>query len=189
MVGFLAAVVLLAVAGDGKNGIDENYASHESQSPLRVASDWEPDEAIGSAAAEAKLRAAVQQWLAATRPSAAKLASPENLTRLLAWPGVQRRESTERKERPYGTVWRSQLSVELPPAAVEAWLAELLAESRQASFWRSGIWAAACCGVFAMLLAARFVDRWTRGYRRRELGVLLAAMNLLVLAAAWTLAR
>ena len=70
-----------------------------SQDWLRVTTDWEPDAALASAAAEAKLRAALTQWLAATRPSCARAATTENLTRLLNLPEAGSRQHQTKQEK------------------------------------------------------------------------------------------
>lgn len=178
--GVVLAVLLVFAAAGGR--ADDATA----RPTLRVSSAWEPDEAIALATAEAKLQEALRQWLAATRPSAAVIATPENLAILLASPDIRRTETSERKERPYGTVARVHLSVQLPPAAIDAWRAQVLDESQQQHV-RLVLKIAGMLGVLALILATVYVlDVWTQGYRRRCLGTLLAAMTALILAAALT---
>ena len=175
----IALTVLLVFAAAGGRADDA-----AARPTLRVSLQWEPDEAIAVATAEAKLLEALRQWLAATRPSTGSIATPENLTRLLAFPDVRRTETSERKERPYGTVARVHLSVQLSPAAIDAWRAKLLDESHQRRL-RLLLKIAGILGTLVLSLVTVYVlDVWTRGYRRRCLGILLATMTVLILAAA-----
>jgi len=180
-VGVVLAVLLVFTAASGRA---DDAASRPT---LRVSSAWEPDEAIALATAEAKLQDALRQWLAATRPSATAIATPENLARLLASPEIRRTQTCERKERPYGTVTQVHLSVHLPPAAIDAWRALVLDASQQRHL-RLALKIAGTLGVLVLILATVYVlDVWTRGYRRRCLGILLAAMTAMIVTAALTI--
>lgn len=180
--GVLLAVLLVFSATGGR-------ADDAAARPiLRVSSEWEPDEAIALATAEAKLQVALRQWLTATRPATASIATPENLTRLLAFPNVRRTEIVKRKERPYGTVSRVYLSVQLPPTTIDTWRAELLKESEHRRNCLLMKIAGAFGSLGVLLVAVRVVDVRTKGYRRRSLGVVLAATVVLIFVATFAFA-
>lgn len=177
--GFVLMVLLFATATYAAEPDDSNHQW------LRVSTDWEPDAALASAAAEAKLRVALTQWLAATRPSCARAATTENLTRLLSLPEVRRTETAEQKDRPYGTVVRAHVAIHIPPATLDAWQAELQADARlrRSILWtRCGLTLA---GLVVSVVVTRGLDAWTRGYRRKPLGIFLATVLLALLAVIW----
>ncbi|MBI2479204.1 MAG: hypothetical protein HYV60_11395 [Planctomycetia bacterium] len=168
--------------------ISASHASETLQAShnwLRVSTDWEPDAAIASAAAEAKLRVALRQWLTATLPSCARAATAENLTRLLNLPEVQHIETVEQKDRLYGTVVRIHAAVHVPPTALDAWEAALQKESRKRRFDFLMKCVLSGCGLIALSAATRTLDAWTKGYRRGSLGIFLVVLLAALLTVIW----
>jgi len=154
---------------------------------LRVESDWEPDAAAALAAARTRLEAALRRWLSAERPSLGEgFLSAEPLSHLLSNPAVLRRQSQERRERAYGTLWRARLEIGLHQAAIDDWTAGLRAQARRQRGW---VWAKAGLSAIGLLLAGglvRALDRRTHGYRRAAAVLAGGALAAIFMAAVWS---
>lgn len=95
---------------------------------LRGDSDWEAEPAHAEQAADGRIRAAAQAWLATTHATHATDVTPADVLRLLEQPSVTRDARLERRERPYGDMWQATVEVTIPRRAVDAWRAERSAE-------------------------------------------------------------
>ena len=154
---------------------------------LSVVTEWEPEATMAKSAAESKLRAALVGWLAATRPTLVASAGPEHITRLLNLPGAHLVEITEQNDRPYGSVFRTRITVEIPNTTLDAWQTILQAEGchrRLVLLLR--IWLSGLIGL-AVLQVARKLDARTSGYCRHRIGVGVASLGIVLLAFVWHL--
>lgn len=149
---------------------------------LRGISDWEAESAQAEHSADGRIRMAVRDWLAATVDTEV---TNTDVLRLLDEPSVTRQVHVERRERPYGDMWRATVEVTIPRRATTAWNAVRSAESfgrRLVLLLRVTL--TLITGI-ATSVGARHWDRQTCGYARRLICLVVAPLAFTVIATIW----